>query len=401
MDTVAWAQHFRSTVQSTKVNCFDELIQYSSLGEISYPNQFMMKVLWPDHDIQEQCASLNFNQPITKLIKWMNEMPSLWNELRYMTHCGIQQIIRSKKCSDIITTTLKIDGEKLQESDFKSYWNEIIRILSYQPNPQKEEDKVADLKYELNTIKCKENKAYSSTKNYLHKQIKMEQREIELKKTNKQATKENYLLNNQNAKNLSLSDFHMENQWKTQTIMNKLQNFKRKFNKLNFAYLFLRNYNIFELSELIRKNLQIECSRPTKFNYYNILTANRIYQENQKLVKGIVRQYKYKRRTRAMSADDNDNAIWIPNYKEKRSDEEYKIKNDRINILCEIKTAIVNNNQKEILRLSIDKRIKLIDTSELEKIGYFRAIQAMEKKEQEKNIKNTTEKKEKKETKNK
>jgi len=341
----------------------------------------MMDVLWPGYNTQEQCAKLKFNQPLTKLTEWMSTLPSLWNELRYMTHCGIQQIIRTKKCPDIIITTLKIDGEKLLEADFKTYWNEIVQVLSYHPNPIKEEEKDVDSKYKPNVINSKENRTHLSKNNCQQKQIKIAQKESESKKTGKPTVNGNFPFDNQNVTNLSLLSFHQENSWKNQIVMNKLQNLKRKFNKLNFAYLFLRNYNIFNLSELIRKNLQIECSRPSKFNYYNILTFNRIYQENQKLVKGILRQYKYKRRTRAMSADDNDNAIWIPNYKKKTSDDEYKIENDRTNILCEIRTAIINNNQKEILRLSIDKRIKLINTSELEKIGYFKAIQAMEEKE--------------------
>lgn len=393
MDTVAWIQCFRSKVLNTNVNCFDELIQYSSLGEISYPNQLMMKILWPDYDTQEQCAKLKFNQPLTKLTKWMSTLPSFWNELRYMTHCGIQQIIRTKKCSDVIITTLKIDEEKLLEADLKIYWNEIVQVLSYHPNPIDEKKDVS--KHKSSVTNSKENKTHLSKNSYQQKQMKITQKENECKKINKSTTNENHSLGNQSITNLSLLNFHQENSWKNQTIMDKLQELKRNFNKLNFAYLFLRNYNIFDLSELIRKNLQIECSRPSKFNYYNILTSNRIYQENQKLVKGIKRQYKYKRRTRAMSADDNDSAIWIPNYKKKISNDEYKIENDRTNILCEIKTAIINNNQKEILRLSIDKRIKLINTLELEKIGYFKAIQAMEENEKgkEKNIKKTIENK--------
>lgn len=394
MDTGAWIQHFRSKVLSTNVNCFDELIQYSSLDEFSYPNRLMMEVLWPGYDIHKQCAKLKFNQPSTKLTKWLNTLPSLWNELRYMTHCGIQQIIRTKKCPDIIITILKTDGEKLLDADLKAYWNEIIQVLSYHPNPIEEEEKDVDSKYKSNVINSKEKGTYLPKNNYQQKQKKKTRKENEPKKIDKSTINENHLSNNQNDINISFSNFHQENAWKSQIIMDKLQDLKRKFNKLNFAYLFLRNYNIFNLSELIRKNMQIEYSRPSKFNYYNILTSNRIYQENQKLVKGIIRQYKYKRRTRAMSADDNDNAIWIPNYKKKTIDDEYKLENDRTNILCEIRTALINNNQKEILRLSIDKRIKLINTLELEKIGYFKAIQAMEEKEKgkEKNIKKTIEK---------
>ena len=380
MDTDVWIQYFRSKVLNTTVNCFDELIQYSSSVEPSYPNLLMMKILWPDQ-MYEKYVKFNFNSSLIKCTKWMNEMPSFWNELRYMTHCGIQQIIRNKKCSDIIIAALKSDGEKLQESDFKTYWNEIVQVLNYQPILS---DKTTVPKFDPNNMKINKNQNYLST--YQHQKKKKKKTQTtqdgnEMNKAKKKPTIENHLKDQPSLENYLLWNNKAENEWKNQTIEDQLQKLKRKFNKLNFAYLFLRNYNIFNLSELIRKNLQIECSRPSKFNYYNILISDRIYQENQKLVKGIIRQYKYKRRTRAMSVDDNDNTIWIPNYKKKTSDEEYKIKNDRINILCEVKTAIVNNNYKEILRLSIDKRIKLVSVLELEKLGYFKIIHKIEGKE--------------------
>ena len=376
MDIDAWIAQFRSNILNSKSNCFDELIQHSSLENISYPNRLLMKLLWPKYETEvEQPIKFSFNHSLTKYIKWMNDNPSFWNELRYMIHCGIQQIIQNGKCSNTIIAILKLDGEKLLESDFKAYWNEVIQILSYQPKSQTE---YVSTKYNPNKANADERKDKLPTAKHKYKngmkELNQNQNKNEQSKTMKK-TKKREPKNEQNVKDNLLPDFRMENQWKNQTIMDKLQTLKRKFNKLNLAYLFLRNYNIFNLSELIRKNLQMECSRPSKFNYYNILISDRIYQENQKLVKGIIRHYKYKRRTRAMSADDNENAIWIPNYKKKTNDEEYKIKNDRTNILCELRTAIINNNQKEILRLSIDKRIKLINTSELEKLGYFKAIQ--------------------------
>jgi len=386
MDTDTWLSSFRLRILNTEMNCFDGLFQFGPLGEISYPNQLLLKLLWPNLHSNDSIPKPTL-EPIEsfQMIKWMSEYPSYWNELRILVHCGIKSILITQQCPKVVIETLKNDGEKITCAKFKMFWMEIYKALTYIPKTSEVDFKLQAKKNQTvnvsNTQSMKLTRQKASKTNANSNIIESKQKQkiqnpAQINDAKSQCNQETSYLHSQN----------QEIQWKIQAIKDTSAKFRKNFNKLNFAYLFLRNYNIFNLSELIRKNLKIECSRPTKFNYYNILRNDRIYQENRKLVKGIIRQYKYKRRTRAMSADDDPNTIWTLNKitKPKNIDE---LENDKINITCALKTAILNNNLKEILRLSIDKRIKLINAIELERMGYFRAIQSNKIKEENENTK--------------
>ena len=377
MDTDTWLSSFRLKILNTEMNCFDGLFQFSPLGEISYPNHLLMKLLWPKSYSNDSSSKLkSCCIETSQTIKWMTDFPSYWNELRTLAHCGIKSILTTQKCPKLIIDTLKDDGEKITCIEFKQFWMEIYKALAHDPTIlgtnsntcTKEVPKIGDPHIRVTKVDKEKNPSNKLNYNQLYsKQPQKSKKSFKINENPDEWNQETMYLHSQN----------QENQWKIQVIKDTSSKLRKNFNKLNFAYLFLRNYNIFNLSELIRKNLKIECSRPTKFNYYNILENDRIYQANQKLVKGIIRQYKYKRRTRAMSADDNDSTIWTLN-KTNKLDNMNDKENDKINIICAIKTAIMNCNRKELLRLSIDKRMKLLNVNELQKIGYFKAIQSDE-----------------------
>lgn len=390
MDTDLWLSSFRYKILNTEIDCFNGLLQYCPLPELSYPNQLLMKLLWPNFKLKT-CSPLprkeKRNPP--KLLNWMSEYPSLWNELRYLTHCGIKQIIRTQKCPKIVIDSLLKDGNQITNQEFKRFWMEIYEALAFNQNECTSNNiypKTTEVNTEKSTLEQgkdlnlkKQSQMETKSKENLNEIPRKPDKTLKMKSSilsNQAREQTDVKSENFNQETLFLHNKNDENQWKSQMILEKLAILEKNFNKLNFAYLFIRNYNILQMSELIRKNLKIECSRPTKFNYYNILTADRIYQEKLKIVKGNIKQYKYKRRTRAMSMDDNENTIWTP--KNKKKIEEYEIENDRINIMCEIQTAIVNHNQGELLRLSVDKRFKLANMQELEKMGYFKAIQNTE-----------------------
>lgn len=286
--------------------------------------------------------------------------------------------MNGKECPKFAINALQNDKDMIEDQEFKEYWNEILDALMYEPNCLlNEETKIS--KKESENVNMMVNKT----------EIPKTTNKIENINNNKDKTIKNSLNNipnNQfkhyNQEFQTLNGKSIERKWKIEEIKNVSKLFLRNFNKLNLAYLFLRNYKILNLSEFIRKNLKIECSRPQKF-YYNILYNYRIYQEKQKLVKGIIKQYKYKRRTRAMSSDDNENTIWTLT-KKKMVQDDNEIANERINIKCLLRTAISNNNIDAILKLSIDKRIQLLSADELKEVGYFYAMKMIKEKEKEK-----------------
>ena len=378
MDTDTWINQFRIDVLNSEKNYFDELLKYSSLGEISYPNLLLKKIVWgkmvKTHIKMPDGKNLNCKPKSPKLCNWITRYPSLWNELRLLSHYCLKALLTGKECPQIAINSLCEDATKIDDKEFKEFWNEILDALTFKCDCKPMEELKDSTKGKISsTIKT------LKTKNKNNK---------DLSTYNKEKASSNPIKNtslNQiecyNQENQYLMENSIERKWKIDEIQNVSKLFLKNFNKLNLAYLFLRNYKILNLSELIRKNLQIEYSRPQKF-YYNILYNYRINQEKQKLVKEVNRQYKYKRRTRAMSSDDKENTIWTLTNKKTIQDEE-SITNDKINIKCSLKTAISNNNINAILRLSIDKRIQLLSADELQEVGYFIAMKMIKEKEKE------------------
>jgi len=386
MDTGAWIDQFRKDVLNSEKNYFDELLKYSSLDEISYPNLLLKRIIWGNNKVnahikrlkEEKEEAINLLPKSPKFCNWLSKYPSLWNELRLLTHYCLKAIMNGEECPKFAINSLQEDKNMIEDKEFKDYWNEILDALTdkldYQlsgttKTPIKEEAKNASTK--LDKVETSKTNRIENASNKNDKMIK-----------NSVNDAPNNKFNHYNQEFQTLNEKSAEIRWKLEETKNMSKLFLRNFNKLNLAYLFLRSYNILNLSEFIRKNAKIEYSRPQKV-YYNILYNYRIYQEKQKLVKRIIKQYKYKRRTRAMSNDDNENTIWTLTKKKIVQDKD-KITNDKINIKCLLKTAISNNNINEILKLSIDKRIQLLNADELKEVGYFYAMKMIKEKEKEK-----------------
>jgi len=380
MDADTWIYKFRKAVLNTSMNCFDGLFQYSPLDRISYPTLALRDVLNVEEkkklksDQENQfLESAQKEKKIPPIPKWLSEYPSFWNELRLWTHHCIRQIVTGKNCLPLAFTCLKNDAALIQDQEFQQFWLEIYEIILEADNRLKENKvKDADSQNKTNLESNEEGKPKRNPQNMLDKT-----NTVQFKNSQTNLNEDDYKkaqIQEYNHETKCLKSKSEEMLWKIQVVKTKFTKFSKNFNKLNLAYLFLRNYNILNISDFIRKKLQIECSRPQKFNYYNILNTLRIYQEKQKLVKGTIRQYKYKRRDRTMSADDNENAIRVPKNRKIKVNE---IENDRQNIKCEIKAALINYDTEELLRLSIDKRIKLLTTEELTELGYFKAMNSM------------------------
>jgi len=386
MDTGAWIDQFRKDVLNSEKNYFDELLKYSSLDEISYPNLLLKRIIWGNNKVnahikrlkEEKEEAINLLPKSPKFCNWLSKYPSLWNELRLLTHYCLKAIMNGEECPKFAINSLQEDKNMIEDKEFKDYWNEILDALTDKLDYQLSGTTKTPIKEEAKNASTKLDKVETSKTNRIenasNKNDKMVKNSVNDAPNNK--------FNHYNQEFQTLNEKSAEIRWKLEETKNMSKLFLRNFNKLNLAYLFLRSYNILNLSEFIRKNAKIEYSRPQKV-YYNILYNYRIYQEKQKLVKRIIKQYKYKRRTRAMSNDDNENTIWTLTKKKIVQDKD-KITNDKINIKCLLKTAISNNNINEILKLSIDKRIQLLNADELKEVGYFYAMKMIKEKEKEK-----------------